>query len=150
MAARVDAKLLKQTKFPSEFNQKVDMTKVNIEVMKKYVHIRNTSRQIEVISRFLTALWCSRWIAGKLSEILGSEDDVVIELCFNLLEGSRYVSWFASSKVTSFCSISYFGELSLLIFMKYLSRISNLFSFSLPASLTKTHQNSAKNCGICA
>jgi hypothetical protein len=32
-----------------------------------------------------------RWIAGKISDILGSEDDVVIELCFNLLEGSRYV-----------------------------------------------------------
>ncbi|PIG81537.1 PWI domain mRNA processing protein [Aspergillus arachidicola] len=65
MAASVDAKLLKQTKFPPEFSRKVDMTKVNIEVMKK-------------------------WIAGKISEILGNEDDVVIELCFNLLEGSRF------------------------------------------------------------
>ncbi|KAF9892867.1 hypothetical protein FE257_000456 [Aspergillus nanangensis] len=53
------------TKFPPEFSQKVDMTKVNIEVMKK-------------------------WIAGKISEILGNEDDVIIELCFNLLEGSRF------------------------------------------------------------
>ena len=34
----------------------------------------------------------SRWIAGKISESLGSEDDVVTELCFNLLEGSRFVS----------------------------------------------------------
>jgi hypothetical protein len=33
--ASVDAKLLRQTKFPAEFNQKVDMTKVNVEVMKK-------------------------------------------------------------------------------------------------------------------
>lgn len=65
MAMSVDAKLLKQTKFPGEFNQKVDMKKVNVEVMKK-------------------------WIAGKISEILGSEDDVVIELCFNLLEGARF------------------------------------------------------------
>jgi len=32
-----------------------------------------------------------RWIAGKISNILGTEDDVVIELCFNLLEGSRFV-----------------------------------------------------------
>ena len=32
-----------------------------------------------------------RWIAGKISDILGNEDDVVIELCFNLLEGSRFV-----------------------------------------------------------
>ncbi|TQB69467.1 Serine/arginine repetitive matrix protein 1 [Monascus purpureus] len=65
MTTSVDAKLLKQTKFPPEFSRKVDMTKVNIEVMKK-------------------------WIAGKISEILGNEDDVVIELCFNLLEGSRF------------------------------------------------------------
>jgi len=34
-----------------------------------------------------------RWIAGKIIEILGNEDDVVIELCFNLLEGSRFVSY---------------------------------------------------------
>ncbi|KAL8642858.1 MAG: hypothetical protein Q9228_000505 [Teloschistes exilis] len=65
MATNVDAKLLKQTKFPPEFNQKVDMQRVNVEVLKK-------------------------WIAGKISEVLGNEDDVVIELCFNLLEGSRF------------------------------------------------------------
>jgi hypothetical protein len=35
MATGVDAKLLKSTKFPPEFNQKVDMGKVNIQVMKK-------------------------------------------------------------------------------------------------------------------
>ncbi|KAL8899504.1 MAG: hypothetical protein Q9207_006170 [Kuettlingeria erythrocarpa] len=35
MATNVDAKLLKQTKFPAEFSQKVDMKKVNVEVMKK-------------------------------------------------------------------------------------------------------------------
>lgn len=35
MASSVDAKLLKRTKFPPEFNRKVDMSKVNIEVMKK-------------------------------------------------------------------------------------------------------------------
>ncbi|EZF27740.1 hypothetical protein H100_00229, partial [Trichophyton rubrum MR850] len=61
----MDAKLLKTTKFPPEFAKKVDMTKVNIEVMKK-------------------------WIAERISDILGNEDDVVIELCFNLLEGSRF------------------------------------------------------------
>ncbi|RYP56524.1 hypothetical protein DL771_011843 [Monosporascus sp. 5C6A] len=65
MASSVDAKLLRATKFPPEFNQKVDMQKVNIQVMKK-------------------------WIASKISEILGSEDDVVIELCFNLIEGTRF------------------------------------------------------------
>lgn len=35
MATGVDAKLLKSTKFPPEFSQKVDMTKVNLQVMKK-------------------------------------------------------------------------------------------------------------------
>ena len=85
MASSVDAKLLKQTKFPPEFTQKVDMKKVNVEVMKKYVN------GLSFGSYFvLTTLIC-RWIAGKISEILGNEDDVVIELCFNLLEGSRFV-----------------------------------------------------------
>ncbi|KAJ5421833.1 Splicing factor PWI [Penicillium cf. griseofulvum] len=65
MASSVDAKLIRRTKFPPEFNQKVDMTKVNIEVMKK-------------------------WIASQISKILGNEDDVVIELCFAHLEGPRY------------------------------------------------------------
>ncbi|KAI1824524.1 PWI domain-containing protein [Xylaria intraflava] len=65
MATTVDAKLLRATRFPPEFNQKVDMQKVNLQVMKK-------------------------WIASRISEILGSEDDVVIELCFNLIEGPRF------------------------------------------------------------
>ncbi|KAK4147913.1 uncharacterized protein C8A04DRAFT_24475 [Dichotomopilus funicola] len=64
MATGVDAKLLKSTKFPPEFNQKVDMQKVNVQVMKK-------------------------WIANRVTEILGSEDDVVIELVFDLVEGVR-------------------------------------------------------------
>ncbi|KAG4220018.1 hypothetical protein PC116_g31503 [Phytophthora cactorum] len=37
MASSVDAKLLRATKFPPEFNQKVDMQKVNLQVMKKFV-----------------------------------------------------------------------------------------------------------------
>jgi serine/arginine repetitive matrix protein 1 len=36
MATTVDEKLVRATKFPPDFNQKVDMTKVNIEVMKTY------------------------------------------------------------------------------------------------------------------
>ncbi|GAB0132173.1 hypothetical protein EsDP_00000617 [Epichloe bromicola] len=65
MASKVDARLLKSTKFPPEFSKKVDMQKVNLQVMKK-------------------------WIANGISDILGNEDDVVIELCFNLIEGSRH------------------------------------------------------------
>ncbi|EQL04269.1 Splicing factor PWI [Ophiocordyceps sinensis CO18] len=65
MASKVDARLVKATKFPPEFNQKVDTEKVNMPVMKK-------------------------WIAKRLCEVLGSEDDVLIEMCCNLIEGSRY------------------------------------------------------------
>ena len=48
MATTVDQKLLKATKFPPEFNQKVDMQKVNLEVMRKYVStaITTTLRSI--------------------------------------------------------------------------------------------------------
>ncbi|RBQ80716.1 hypothetical protein FVER14953_01224 [Fusarium verticillioides] len=37
MATGVDARLLKSTRFPPEFSQKVDMQKVNLQVMKKCV-----------------------------------------------------------------------------------------------------------------
>ncbi|KAG9244458.1 hypothetical protein BJ878DRAFT_506131 [Calycina marina] len=61
----VDDKILRTTKFPIEFNQKVDIQKVNADLMKK-------------------------WMAGRIQEILGSDDDVVIELCFGLFEGARH------------------------------------------------------------
>ena len=35
MASGGDARLMKSTKFPPEFNQKVNMQKVNLQVMKK-------------------------------------------------------------------------------------------------------------------
>lgn len=85
MAQTVDQKLLKRTKFPPEFSQKVDMEKVNVEVMKKSVYIHSPICVADNNNSI------RRWIAGKISEILGSEDDVVIELCFNLLENSRFV-----------------------------------------------------------
>ena len=90
MAAPVDAKLLRKTKFPPEFSRKVDMQKVNIEVMKKFVHPSpDFDREDPML---ITVLNC-RWIAGRISEILGNEDDVVIELCFGLIEGTRYVCY---------------------------------------------------------
>jgi len=85
MATGVDAKLLKSTKFPPEFNQKVDMQKVNLQVMKKFVP------RVPLSHRAPRADCVPRWIASRISEILGSEDDVVTELCFNLMEGTRYV-----------------------------------------------------------
>lgn len=39
----------------------------------------------------MKADFLSRWIASRISEILGDEDDVVTELCFNLIEAGRYV-----------------------------------------------------------
>ncbi|KAM7202164.1 PWI domain containing protein [Rhypophila sp. PSN 637] len=61
MASGVDKKLLKSTKFPPEFNQKVDLKKVHLQVVKA-------------------------WITKKVTEILNNDDDVVIELIFNLLD----------------------------------------------------------------
>lgn len=55
------AKLLKETSFPPEYNVKVDMKKVNLDVMKP-------------------------WITKRVVELLGLEDDVLIEMIFNLLE----------------------------------------------------------------
>ncbi|EHK98105.1 putative PWI domain-containing protein [Glarea lozoyensis 74030] len=66
MATSVDAKIQKSTKFPVEFNQKVDMQKVRTEVVKK-------------------------WIASRISDILGNEDDVVIEMIYNLIEEKRFI-----------------------------------------------------------
>jgi hypothetical protein len=54
MATGVDAKLLKSTKFPPEFNQKVDMTKVNLQVMKKYV-LKHSRRALTCHGQFLVA-----------------------------------------------------------------------------------------------
>uniref|UniRef100_A0A9J7Z1T0 Serine/arginine repetitive matrix protein 1 n=1 Tax=Cyprinus carpio carpio TaxID=630221 RepID=A0A9J7Z1T0_CYPCA len=54
-------KLLKQLKFAECLEKKVDMTKVNLEVVKP-------------------------WITQRVTEILGFEDDVVIEFVFNQLE----------------------------------------------------------------
>lgn len=62
----VDQKRLRATKFPPEFDQRVDAKKVNIEIMKN-------------------------WIATKITTILGDEDDVIVEMIFNLLEQSQFV-----------------------------------------------------------
>jgi hypothetical protein len=109
MATSVDAKLLRATKFPPEFNQKVDMQKVNVEVMKK-------------------------WIAGKIAEILGNEDDVVIELCFNLVEGERFVR-----------------QVKGLVIVLHANNRSSLTSrrcrSSSPDSSKKTQRPFAKSCG---
>jgi serine/arginine repetitive matrix protein 1 len=66
MALSIDQKRLKATKFPPEFDTKVDIEKVNIDLMKK-------------------------WIANKITTILGDEDDIVVETCYNLIEQNQFV-----------------------------------------------------------
>ena len=83
MATGVDLKMLKSTKFPPEFNLKVDMQKVNREVMKQSV-TPNSDLPAGMANAH------TRWIVGKISDILGNEDDVVTELCYNLMD-TRYV-----------------------------------------------------------
>jgi len=56
-----ERKLIKSTKFPPEFNTKVDMKKVKLEVIKP-------------------------WIGEKISQLLGFEDEVLIGYVFGLLE----------------------------------------------------------------
>ncbi|KAL1657045.1 hypothetical protein SLS61_000085 [Didymella pomorum] len=65
MALSIDQKRLKATKFPPEFDRKVDIEKVNIDLMKK-------------------------WIAQKITDILGDEDDIVVETCYNLIEQNQF------------------------------------------------------------
>jgi serine/arginine repetitive matrix protein 1 len=72
-----ELKLLRTMKFPPEFDQKVDMRKVNLQVMKP-------------------------WIAKKVVELVGFEDEVVVEYAMGLLEDkskpvSRILTWLYSS-----------------------------------------------------
>ncbi|KAF9951643.1 hypothetical protein BGZ70_000902 [Mortierella alpina] len=56
-------KLLRSMHFPPEFNQKIDMKKVNLKVIKG-------------------------WMAQRVSQLLGIEDEVVVEYAFGMLEES--------------------------------------------------------------
>ncbi|TFK73358.1 PWI domain-containing protein, partial [Pluteus cervinus] len=59
-----EQKLLKTMKFPKEFDQKVDMRKVNLNVIRP-------------------------WIAKKVVELVGFEDEVVVEYAMGLLEDKQ-------------------------------------------------------------
>ncbi|KAG6511909.1 hypothetical protein ZIOFF_029988 [Zingiber officinale] len=56
------AKLLKSQKFPLELEHPVDMTKVKMDVIKP-------------------------WIATRVTELLGFEDEVLINFVYGLLDG---------------------------------------------------------------
>jgi hypothetical protein len=75
LLTNVDQKLLRKTKFPPEFDQKVNMEKVNVPVIKK-------------------------WVADEVARILNNDDDIVTELIYNVLEESPYVSYLKSSSDT--------------------------------------------------
>lgn len=67
LTTNVDKRKLQTTKWPAEFNTKVDMKKVNIHIIKK-------------------------WVSNELARLLNGEDDVVTELVFNILDENRFVS----------------------------------------------------------
>ncbi|KAH8103019.1 PWI domain-containing protein, partial [Cristinia sonorae] len=56
-----ELKLLKTMKFPAEFDKKVDMRKVNLQVIRP-------------------------WVVKKIVELVGFEDEVVVEYAMGLLE----------------------------------------------------------------
>lgn len=58
---------MRNTKFPPEFSKKVDMTKINLPVIQK-------------------------WVSNEVARILENEDDIVTEMIFNILQGSKSVS----------------------------------------------------------
>ena len=59
-----EKKLLKSMKFPKEYDQKVDLKKVKWEVMKT-------------------------WIATRVTELLGAEDEVLVGYIYEQLEGKQ-------------------------------------------------------------
>lgn len=61
-----DERAMRRTKFPEEFNKKVDMSKVNLDVIKK-------------------------WVKDEVARILNTDDDVVTGMIFDILQGSRTV-----------------------------------------------------------
>lgn len=60
-----EKKLMKTMKFPSEYNTKIDMKQIKLEVIKP-------------------------WIGQKLTELLGFEDEVLLGYVFSLLEENQF------------------------------------------------------------
>lgn len=71
-------RVLKATKFPPEFEKRVDTKKVNLDVIKT-------------------------WIAGKINEYL-PDDDIVVDMVYNILETDQFVSLHSSWVV---CGLTY-------------------------------------------
>ncbi|EIN08507.1 PWI domain-containing protein, partial [Punctularia strigosozonata HHB-11173 SS5] len=60
-----ELKLLKTLKFPPEFDKKVDMRKVNLQVIRP-------------------------WVTKKVVEFVGFEDEVVVEYAMGLMEDENF------------------------------------------------------------
>ncbi|KAF2164168.1 hypothetical protein M409DRAFT_37112 [Zasmidium cellare ATCC 36951] len=58
---------MRTTNFPPEFKTKVDMTKINLDVIKK-------------------------WVSDEVARILNNDDDVVAEMITNILKDSKHAS----------------------------------------------------------
>jgi serine/arginine repetitive matrix protein 1 len=56
-----EQKLLKTMQFPASFSKKVDFSKVNLAVLRP-------------------------WIEQRIEELLGFEDEVVVDFCWGMLE----------------------------------------------------------------
>jgi serine/arginine repetitive matrix protein 1 len=61
-------KLMKTMKFAPNLDKKVDMEKVNLDTVKP-------------------------WVTQRVTDMLGFEDDVLIEFVFNLLENEKVRSY---------------------------------------------------------
>ena len=81
LTTNVDQRLLRTTKFPPEFNVKVDMRKVHTDLIKA-------------------------WVDSEISKILKSEDDVVSDLVKNILDESRFVSALAQYHMSRGCGFT--------------------------------------------
>ncbi|KAI8096398.1 serine/arginine repetitive matrix 1 [Halteromyces radiatus] len=59
-----EKKLLKSTNFPTEFDQKVNIKKINLDVIKP-------------------------WIANRITQLLGVDDELIVDFAFGLLEEEK-------------------------------------------------------------
>lgn len=127
ITTNVDQKALRTTKFPSEFKQKVDTQKINVQVIFRYAqpHIS--------LEHTLTK---HSWAAEELTRVLGFDDEIIRELVGELLSKSRFVSLPASIDANA----------SLTIF----SPTSSLYKYSFRASSKARMKSSAKISGTCA
>lgn len=80
-----ELKLMRSTKFPPTFTRKVDIRKVNMEVMKK-------------------------WIAQRITELLGMEDDVTVDFAYELMTDKTGASFNPNIKLLQIKMQGFLGE----------------------------------------